>query len=343
MIHQRNNFFHGESLKLHSGKSLKEFKLVYDTYGKLNEAKDNAILVFHSFSGSHHASGQLPEDKEVGWWNDFIGPEKVLNTNKYFVICVNNIGSCYGSTGPLSNIHGSENKYLESFPDIHVVDWVTTQSILLKSLGIHLIKLMIGSSLGGMQVLQFVSQNQFHIEKSVIIGATPKPKIRNLLMNYIQREMLESGSNNSLAHARMFSHLFYISNNFLKNQFDYRKQDKKSKINDRVKYEFENYFSYQANKFSKRFNKHSYILMTKAMDSFFFEEALYKAIKSNLLLISFENDELYSYDDMSKFQTELINNDVKSNHVHLDGSRGHDSFLKLTPDYEKALNNFINN
>ena len=343
MNHQREIFSSSQPLILESGTALESFDLIYDTYGCLNEAQDNVILIFHAFSGSHHAAGKLESDQDRGWWDGFIGPNKVFDTNKNYIICINNIGSCFGSTGPSSLNKLTNTPYGENFPEISVKDWNQAIFYLLCSLKINNISVAVGSSLGGMQVMDLISKKDVDVKKGIIIGATHKPRQLNILLNHVQRSILKlDDSSDALKVARMLSHVSYISNDFLQDRFQYNTQDLETKISDDIVYESENYLSYHGEKFVKRFNKDSFILMTKAMDSFYFDESKIDNISSKVLLISFDDDLLFPAKDMVEFHKLLKLKGVNSKHKNLKGTRGHDSFLYLTKEYKDELEKFIN-
>jgi len=343
MNHQREIFSSSQPLILESGTALESFDLIYDTYGKLNHSKDNVILIFHAFSGSHHAAGKLDRDENVGWWDSFIGPNKVFDTNKNYIICINNLGSCFGSTGP-SSLNKSTNKpYGINFPEISVKDWNQAILRLLLSLNISIINLAVGSSLGGMQVMDIISKKDIDVRKGIIIGATHKPRQLNILLNHVQRSILKLGKNSdALKVARMLSHVSYISNDFLKERFQYNRESLETKISDDIIYESENYLSYHGEKFVKRFDKDTFSLMTKAMDNFYFDETKINNISSKVLLLSFDDDLLFPTKDMLEFHKLLKMKGVNSEHKDLKGTRGHDSFLYLTKEYKHELEKFIN-
>lgn len=344
MNHQREIFSSSQPLILKSGMALESFNLIYDTYGQINEEKDNIILIFHAFSSSHHAAGKLDSDESRGWWDSFIGPNKVFDTNKNYIICINNIGSCFGSTGPNSLNKSTNKPYGEDFPEISVVDWNQATLCLLHSLNINTISVAVGSSLGGMQVMDFISNNDIKVNKGIIIGATHKPRQINILLNHVQRSILKlNKSTEALKVSRMLSHISYISNDFLHERFQFNTENLETKISDDIVYESENYLSYHGEKFAKKFNKDSFVLMTKAMDGFHFEESKLDNISSKVLLISFDDDLLFPSEDMMKFHKILKAKGVNSEHKNLKGSRGHDSFLHLTKEYKSVLEKFMNN
>ena len=342
MNHQRETFSSSQPLILESGTTLESFDLIYDTYGKLNNLQNNVILIFHAFSGSHHAAGKLRQDESKGWWDDFIGPSKVFDCNKNFILCINNLGSCFGSTGPSSFNKSTKKNYGQNFPEVSVKDWNKAILRLLDSLNIRTINVAAGSSLGGMQVMDLISDTDVAVKRGIIIGATHKPRQINILLNHVQRSILKLGnSSDSLKVARMLSHVSYISNNFLNRKFKYNLESLETKISDDIVYESENYLSYHGEKFAKRFNKDSFILMTKAMDSFYLDETKIDSISSKVLLISFDDDLLFPVRDMLEFHKLLKMKGVDSEHKTLKGTRGHDSFLYLTKEYKNELEKFI--
>ncbi|MBA4730378.1 MAG: homoserine O-acetyltransferase [SAR86 cluster bacterium] len=342
MNHQREIFSCSQPFILESGKTLESFDIVYDTYGKLNANKDNVVLVFHAFSGSNHAAGKLESDDSIGWWDKFIGPNKAINTNESFVICANNIGSCFGSTGPKSVSNNTNKTYGKNFPEVSVTDWNNSIYKLLDSLNIKKVNTAIGASLGGMQVMDLISNKNKSTKKGIIIGASPKPRQFNILLNHVQRSILNlSDKPDALQVARMLSHISYISSNFIEEKFRYNLQKPESRISEDIKYESENYLSYHGKKFEKKFDRNSFRLMTKAMDSYFLDESKIKNIESKVLLISFDDDLLFPSKDMLEFHNLLKMRGIDSYHEKLKGTRGHDSFLYLTEDYQKKLVKFL--
>ena len=220
MNHQREIFSCSQPFILESGKTLESFDIVYDTYGKLNANKDNVVLVFHAFSGSNHAAGKLESDDSIGWWDKFIGPNKAINTNESFVICANNIGSCFGSTGPKSVFNNTNKTYGKNFPEVSVTDWNNSIYKLLDSLNIKKVNTAIGASLGGMQVMDLISNKNKSTKKGIIIGASPKPRQFNILLNHVQRSILNlSDKPDALQVARMLSHITYKSRNFIDEKY----------------------------------------------------------------------------------------------------------------------------
>ena len=350
------------SFTLESGKILSRFELMVDTYGELNSDASNAILVCHAFSGNHHAAGKHETVATEGWWDQMIGPGKAIDTNKYFIVCPNNLGGCAGSTGPTSINPASKEPYGGDFPVVSVSDWVNSQKLLMEHLGINKWEIVIGGSLGGMQALEWSLSYPHLVNKAGVIAAAAKASTQNIGMNEVAREAIRKDENfhdgnylamrtkpkRGLKTARMLGHITYLSEEHMNLRFGRKVQNEDTKIDGYVDFEIENYLKYKGEKFSDSFDANSYILMTKAMDGY--DPAskkngnLTKAmepIKAKLLIVGFETDWLFPAKRGKEIQAAAMNANVLSSFVILPGNQGHDSFLFHTPEYEKILSNFI--
>lgn len=270
-------------LTLQCQRTLPFFELVIETYGTLNADKSNAILVCHALSGSHHAAGyHSATDKKPGWWDVFIGPGKPMDTDKFFVVCLNNIGSCYGSTGPTSTNPDTGKPYGADFPLVTVKDWVKTQAMLADRLGVDVWHAVVGGSMGGMQALQWSIDYPTRLKRCVVIASTPKLSAQNIAFNEVARQSilsdpdfcagryLEYGKTpkRGLILARMVGHITYLTDEAMRVKFGRDLKTGQLNFNFDVEFEVESYLRYQGERFSERFDANTYLLMTKALDYF---------------------------------------------------------------------------
>ena len=352
------------ALKLECGKILPSFELMIETYGDLSLQKNNAVLVCHAFSGNHHAAGITAEGQKPGWWDQMVGDKKTIDTSKYFVVSLNNIGGCHGSTGPISISPETNDPYGSSFPEVSVMDWVNAQKELADYLGIDCWEMVAGGSLGGMQALQWAISYPNNIKKAAVIAASPKISSQNIALNEVGREMIRKdghfhGGNyllkntkpkNGLKAARMLGHITYLSEASMSKRFGRKLQDPGTKMEDGINYEVENYLQYKGEQFAESFDANSYILMTKAMDSFdpakdFNHDLVecFKQIKAKLLIASFNSDWLFPKEYGKEIQMAAIKAGIKSSYIELNGNYGHDSFLFYSDEYSDGLKNFLTN
>ena len=348
-----------DGIILESGEKLDSFDLMIETYGELNKARSNAILICHAFSGNHHAAGQSNEFG-LGWWDQIIGPSKAIDTDKYFVVCCNNLGGCAGSSGPTSINPATKKVYGKTFPKVSVDDWVNSQKMLMDKLNIDFWHLVAGGSLGGMQALQWSISYPEKVKKAGIFAAAVKSSTQNIAMNEVARESIRKDKHfydgnyyehnaspkNGIKAARMLGHITYLSEELMDTRFGRKFQDEASKVDESVNFEVENYLQYKGEKFSEIFDANSYILMTKAMDDYdagkdkSLEEKL-RNIKTEFLIIGFYSDWLYPPERGKEIQIAAMKNNIKSSFVVLDGEHGHDSFLFDSEPYSKLIKNFI--
>ena len=352
-----------DSLTLQSGEILTRFELMTETYGELNSEKTNAVLVCHAFSGNHNAAGIKDGEKKPGWWDEIIGDGKTIDTTKFFVVSLNNIGGCHGSTGPTTIANESGQPYGADFPEVSVSDWVETQKLLADHLGINCWEMVAGGSLGGMQALQWAISYPDRIKKAAIIAASSKISTQNIALNEVAREIIKKDENfyngdylargespkKGLKAARMLGHITYLSESNMSKRFGRKLQDPENKIDADINYEVENYLQYKGEQFAKTFDANSYILMTKAMDSFdpakdFGNDLVscLQNIQAKLLIASFDSDWLFPKEYGLDIQMSAIKAGVDSTYIELDGDYGHDSFLFYKDQYAAALKNFLN-
>lgn len=284
-------FHFSEPLTLECNRTLPSFDLVVETYGSLNADKSNAVLICHALSGSHHAAGFYSvDDKKSGWWDNMIGPGKAIDTNQFFVVCVNNIGSCFGSTGPttvnpdtLDNADGSEPQvYGPDFPLITIKDWVKTQALLSDRLGIDIWHAIVGGSMGGMQALQWSVDYPDRLRRCVVIASTPKLSAQNIAFNEVARQSILSDPDfkegryiqagtyprRGLILARMVGHITYLTDDAMKAKFGRDLKSGKFMYGYDVEFQVESYLRYQGERFSENFDANTYLIMTKALDYF---------------------------------------------------------------------------
>lgn len=349
-----------EDLKLETGDILKTPTIAYETYGKLNKEKSNVILICHALTGDAHAAGWHEGDKKPGWWNIIIGPEKPLDTNKYFIICSNVIGSCKGSTGPSSINPDTGKPYALDFPIITITDMVNAQKILLDHLGISQLFAVVGGSMGGMQVLQWTINYPDMIRNAIMIASGAYSTPQQIAFNAVERRAITEDPNwnkgnyydkekpeQGLSVARMIGHITYLSNESMYEKFGRRLQDKKDFSYDfSNEFQVESYLEYQGASFTKKFDANSYLYMTKALDYYdvrvnnSLEEA-FKNIKSKMLIMSITSDWLYPNDHMEEIVRALRANNVNVSYSKLNSEYGHDAFLIENGQMNYILSNFL--
>lgn len=352
-----------EPLPLRCGREIPSYQLVYETYGQLNEQKNNAILICHALSGNHHAAGyHSPDDKKPGWWEACIGPGKAIDTNRFFVVSLNNLGGCDGSTGPKSINPETGKAFGPDFPIIAVRDWVKSQARLADRLGIEQFAAVIGGSLGGMQALRWSIDYPDRIRNCVVIAAAPKLTAQNIAFNEVARQAIyrDPGYHNGrymdhdtypkqgLALARMLGHITYLSDDSMREKFGRDLQSGKLNFNFDVDFQVESYLRYQGESFSERFDANTYLLMTKALD--YFDPAadhdhdLAKCLSQancDFLLASFSTDWRFAPDRSEEIVNALIEAKKNVSYMEIDAPQGHDAFLFPIPDYVHFLGGYL--
>ena len=354
-----------DPIKLSCGMTLDNFELIYETYGKLNKNKDNAVLVCHALTGNQHVAGRHKKtDKHPGWWDSLVGPGKPLNTNKFFVIGINNLGGNEGSTGPKSINPKTKKVWGSSFPIITVEDWVKTQKTLINYLGIQRLSSVIGGSLGGMQALEWNLQFPNEVKNTIIIAAAPNLTAQNIAFNEVARQSIitdpdfqkgnfytkKNKPKRGLRVARMLGHITYLSNDAMKSKFGRKKQNKDYQYNFNTEFEIESYLNYQGDKFAKEFDANTYIRMTKALDYYDPTKqnkkklsAVFKKIKSKFLVISFTSDWRFSPSRSKEIVKSLLDNNINVSYAEISAESGHDAFLMSDDHYHEILNSFFKN
>ena len=353
-----------KTLKLDCGKEISNFPLAYETYGNLNEKKDNAILIFHALTGDQYASGINPITKKEGWWNYAVGPGKSFDTDKFFVICANVIGGCMGSYGP-GTIDPLTNKPIgTNFPVITINDMVNAQYNLLDYFKIEKLFAVAGGSMGGMQVLQFVSNFPNKARVALPIACTASHSAQNIAFNELGRQAIMSDSNwkeglydekssnpdKGLAVARMAAHITYLSKQGLQEKFGRNLQERSDlKFGFDADFQIESYLRYQGSVFVDRFDANSYLYITRAMDYFDLTKQFngnlskaFKDTKTKFFIISFTSDWLYPTSENKDIVIALNAIGADVGFVEIKTDKGHDSFLLDVPDFLSTIKNYLN-
>lgn len=350
-------------LKLDCGKTINNFPLAYETYGSLNNQKDNAILVFHALTGDQYVTGINPITKKDGWWSYAVGPGKSIDTNKYFIICANIIGGCMGSYGPGHQDPDAQKIFGTNFPVITINDMVNAQYNLLDHFQIKKLFSVIGGSMGGMQVLQFVSNFPNKTKTAVPIACTSSHSAQNIAFNELGRQAIAADDNwnngeyfskninpdKGLAVARMAAHITYLSKKSLQEKFGRKLQKREHlKFGFDADFQIESYLKYQGSIFVDRFDANSYLYITRAMDYFDLPSQFngnlseaFKETKTKFFIISFTSDWLYPTEENKDIVNALNAIGADVSFVEIESDKGHDSFLLDVPDFLTALKNFL--
>ena len=346
-----------EPLALQSGANIADYTLMVETYGTLNADKSNAVLVCHALNASHHVAGYYADQpKNIGWWDNMVGPGKPLDTDHFFVIGVNNLGSCFGSTGPMHTNPATGKPYGANFPVVTVEDWVAAQARLADVMGIQQFAAVMGGSLGGMQALAWSIMFPERLRHCVVIASTPKLSAQNIAFNDVARQAILTDPDfhggdfyaknvvprNGLRVARMIGHITYLSNDDMAEKFGRDLKTGEYQFGFGVDFEIESYLRYQGDKFSEYFDANTYLLITKALDYFdparAFGGDLGKALantKADFLLVSFGTDWRFSPERSREIVQALISNQRTVSYAEIDAPHGHDAFLL---DDERYLN-----
>jgi homoserine O-acetyltransferase len=352
-------------LQFKSGAVLPRYELVYETYGTLNADKSNAVLICHALSGHHHVAGFYAEDpKNIGWWDNMIGPGKPLDTNKFFIVGLNNLGGCHGSTGPSSINPGTGKPYGASFPVVTVDDWVESQARLADLLGIQQWAAVVGGSLGGMQAMQWSLSFPERVRHVLAIATAPRLTAENIAFNDVARSAILTdpdfyGGNfyehgvvpkRGLRLARMLGHITYLSDDAMADKFGRTLRSGKLGYTYDIEFEIESYLRYQGDKFAAYFDANTYLLMTKALDYFDpareFDDNLDRAFavaKSDFLVVSFTTDWRFSPERSRAIVSTLLHNRRNVSYAEITSTHGHDSFLMQHAHYHKVMRAYLDN
>lgn len=350
-----------DALLLQSGHSIRDYTLAFETYGTLNADKSNAILVCHALNASHHVAGVYEgQPKSEGWWDNMIGPGKSVDTDKFFVIGVNNLGSCFGSTGPMHTNPDTGAVYGSSFPVLTVEDWVNAQALLLDRLGIWQMAAVLGGSLGGMQALSWTLQYPERMRHAVVVASAPNLNAENIAFNEVARRAIVTDPDfhggdfyahgvvpqRGLRIARMIGHITYLSDDVMNQKFgralrngpdiQFTTQD--------IEFEIESYLRYQGDKFSGYFDANTYLLITRALDYFDpakqhggnLKAALSKTL-AKFFLVSFTTDWRFAPGRSREIVHALLQNQRDVGYAEIDAPHGHDAFLLDDPRYLAAM------
>ncbi len=354
-----------QPLPLRSGASVHGYDLAYETYGTLNADKSNAVLICHALNASHHVAGVYAgQDKSEGWWDTMIGPGKPVDTDRFFVIGVNNLGSCFGSTGPMHRNPDTGRIWGADFPVVTVEDWVNAQARLLDQLGIVQLAAVMGGSLGGMQALSWTLQHPHRVRHAAVIASAPNLTAENIAFNEVARRAIVTDPDFHGGHfyehgvvprrglriARMIGHITYLSDDVMNERFGrqlrsgldirYTTQD--------IEFQIESYLRHQGDKFSEYFDANTYLLITRALD--YFDPAarhdgnLSKALAAataRFLLVSFTTDWRFSPQRSRELVKALLENRRDCSYAEIDAPHGHDAFLLEDPRYLSVVRAFF--
>lgn len=352
-------------LALANGQVLPRFDLMVETYGQLNEAKNNAVLICHALSGNHHVAGyHSKDDKYPGWWDSMVGPGKPIDTEKFFVVGLNNLGGCHGSTGPVSLNPETGLDYGADFPVVTVADWVESQAMLADHLGIERWAAVVGGSLGGMQALQWTMSFPERVRHALVIASAPKLSTQNIAFNDVARQAIltdpdfheghykrqDSLPKRGLRIARMMGHITYLAEDGLGQKFGRELHSDGYQYGYGVEFEVESYLRYQGDKFAGRFDANSYLLMTKALDYFdpaaAYGNNLTKAlqnVQARFFVASFSTDWRFAPERSQELVKALIAAEKTVQYIEVQSQHGHDAFLMEDEAYIRAVDAYMKN
>ncbi len=353
-------YFTFDKLILDNKEELKEVTIAYETYGRLNAQKSNAILIMHAFTGDAHCAGYHEGDEKPGWWDNMVGPGKTFDTEKYFIVCSNILGGCQGSTGPSSINPKTGKEYGLDFPAISISDMVRAQKKLIDFLGIEKLFSIVGGSMGGMQVLQWVNDYPDKMLSAIPIATTMRHTPQQIAFNEVGRQSVMAdiawngghyystgNPERGLSVARMLGHITYMSDISMKEKFPIEKdKERKAKFNFNADFEVEEYLRHRGSTFVKRFDANSYLYISKAMDHFdvnnddFLKD---KNINIKFLVLSFKSDWLYPAEQSEDIVKSLKLRGQKVTYCNIDSTYGHDAFLLEKEDEGKIITSFLNN
>ena len=350
---------------LQNGDTLPRFDLITETYGTLNADKSNAILICHALSGTHHVAGRHhPDDKHPGWWDNMVGPNKPVDTNRFFVVGLNNLGGCAGSSGPLSTNPATGKPYGSDFPMVTVKDWVRSQAMLADHFGIKQWAAVMGGSLGGMQALQWAIDFSERVRHALVIASAPKLSTQNIAFNDVARQAILTDPDFHKGHyasrqavprrglkiARMMGHITYLAEDGLGKKFGRQMRNGNYQYGYGIEFEVESYLRYQGDKFADRFDANTYLLMTKALDYFDpaadFGHTLHTTllgVQAKFFVASFSSDWRFAPERSHELVKALISAEKDVQYIEIESSHGHDAFLMEDEPYLKAVKAYIDN
>ena len=359
-------------LALQSGASIGGYRLAYETYGELNAARSNAVLICHALNASHHVAGVYEgQDKSEGWWDNMVGPGKPVDTDRFFVIGVNNLGSCFGSTGPKDVNPASGQAWGAGFPVVTVEDWVAAQARLLDALGIRQLAAVMGGSLGGMQALSWTLQFPERVRHAVVVASAPNLTAENIAFNEVARRAIVTDPDfhggdfyqhgvlprRGLRIARMIGHITYLSDDVMNEKFGRQLREAvaghvsgyRFSTQD-IEFQIESYLRYQGDKFSDYFDANTYLLITRALDYFdparTFDGSLTQAMaraQAGFLLVSFTTDWRFAPARSREIVKALLENRRAVSYAEIDAPHGHDAFLLDDPRYLGVVRSYFQN
>jgi len=356
-----------EALPLRSGASLSHYELAYETYGTLNAQRSNAVLVCHALNASHHVAGSYEgQPRSEGWWDNLVGPGKPLDTERFFVIGVNNPGSCFGSTGPMSENPATGRPYGADFPVMTVEDWVDAQARLCDRLGISQLAAVMGGSLGGMQALGWALRHPQRLRHCIAVATAPNLSAQNIAFNEVARRAIVTDPDFHGGHfyahgvvpkrglrvARMIGHITYLSDDSMEAKFgrNLRGGDRPHYSTQEIEFEIESYLRYQGDKFSEYFDANTYLLITRALD--YFDPALahggnlsaaFAVARCKFQLVSFTTDWRFSPERSREIVKALLDNRLDVSYAEIDAPHGHDAFLLDDARYHGVLRAYFDN
>ncbi len=364
-------------LPLQSGATLHDYALSYETYGTLNARKSNAVLVCHALNASHHVAGVYAgQPNSEGWWDNMIGPGKALDTNQFFVIGINNLGSCFGSTGPMHTDPETGKAYGANFPVVTVEDWVDAQARLLDALGIHKLAAVMGGSLGGMQALSWTLRYPERVSHALVIASAPNLNAENIAFNEVARRAIVTDPDFHGGHfydhgvvpkrglriARMIGHITYLSDDVMNEKFGRQLRAAALAVKDgqpeqaanylfstqEAEFQIESYLRYQGDKFAEYFDANTYLLITRALDYFDparnfggnLDQAL-SAATCKFLIVSFTTDWRFAPKRSREIVKALLHNQRQVSYAEIDAPHGHDAFLLNDPRYKNVVRSYF--
>ncbi len=352
-------------LALQNGQTLPRFDLMVETYGTLNAGKSNAVLVCHALSGNHHVAGRhSPDDKHPGWWDNMVGPGKPIDTDRFFVVGLNNLGGCHGSTGPLSINPETGGEYGADFPVVTVKDWVQSQALLADHFGISQWAAVVGGSLGGMQALQWTIDFPDRVRHALVIASATRLSAQNIAFNDVARQAIitdpdfhdghyrryQTVPRRGLRIARMMGHITYLAEQGLGRKFGRNMHADGYQYSYDVEFEVESYLRYQGDKFAERFDANTYLRMTKALDYFapaaeFGNDlvATLKTVQAKFFVASFSTDWRFAPARSRALVKHLVKAGKSVQYIEVESHHGHDAFLMTDEPYIRAVRAYMNN
>ena len=353
-----------QPLPLKSGAALAAYTLVYETYGKLNAARDNAVLVCHALNASHHVAG-LDAKGELGWWDNLVGPGKPLDTTRFFVIGVNNPGSCFGSTGPMHVNPATGHAWGADFPVMTVEDWVDAQARLMDTLGIERLAAVLGGSLGGMQALDWALRHPARLRHCIAVATAPNLSAQNIAFNEVARRAIVTDPDFHGGHfyrhgvvparglrvARMIGHITYLSDDSMEAKFGRQlRHDRLGYSTQEIEFQVESYLRHQGEKFAGYFDANTYLLITRALD--YFDPAAeqggdlaraFAGALAKFLVVSFTTDWRFAPARSRELVKALVDNEHSVSYAEIDAPHGHDAFLLDDPRYHEVMRAYFGN